>query len=460
MSMRKIFFSKEILLYFILPGICACSPTKNNFKIHDESGVLEHTKAPISIAVKLNKSQVSMAKEGRLGVGDPSTKKGEKSLIPVQLESDEQDASQHAVMIMPREGPGLHQYILIENKSPFSAVMTAKLDPASGQVIIEESGKKVLQYNYKTVYLKDVIRPESTKDQEMLFSKMSDGAYYEEYLKAHPTYPKDTVVTSAIYSVPRSDYIHPLYGLKGEMLTSDWPDGGHPHHRGIFWAWPEVEYKGELGDLYALQRVFARPTGNITYESGPVFAQIKAENLWLWEDKKPIVQEQAIIRVYRSDSNSRVIDLTISLKAVEDSVTIATRFTNSYGGLNIKMQTPEEQNISHFTDKPNSDPVRAWSDLSGIFEGDQVESGMMILQNHTNPEYPGAWAEYPNLSWVQPTFPTPGTRYTLGKEKPLILRYRLIIHNGGKPDENISKNRWDAYNSTLAPQSDESIKTP
>jgi hypothetical protein len=30
--------------------------------------------------------------------------------------------------------------------------------------------------------------------------------------------------------------------LEGEMLTRDWPEGGHPHHRAIFWAWPEVEY--------------------------------------------------------------------------------------------------------------------------------------------------------------------------------------------------------------------------
>ena len=33
----------------------------------------------------------------------------------------------------------------------------------------------------------------------------------------------------------RSNYVHPLYSLSGEILKEDFPDD-HPHHRGIFWA--------------------------------------------------------------------------------------------------------------------------------------------------------------------------------------------------------------------------------
>ena len=33
----------------------------------------------------------------------------------------------------------------------------------------------------------------------------------------------------------RANYIHPLYGLDGEVLTEDFPRD-HPHHRGVFWA--------------------------------------------------------------------------------------------------------------------------------------------------------------------------------------------------------------------------------
>ena len=35
----------------------------------------------------------------------------------------------------------------------------------------------------------------------------------------------------------RMSYIHPLYGLDGDILTQDFPDD-HYHHRGVFWTWP------------------------------------------------------------------------------------------------------------------------------------------------------------------------------------------------------------------------------
>lgn len=324
------------------------------------------------------------------------------------------------------------------------ASMKASVDSISGQIIVWEGEDKVLQYNYQTVYEKDVIHPGSKKDKELIFSNMS-GVYYEEYLKAHPELEKNDTTTSSIYSVPRSDYIHPLYGLEGEMLTNDWPDGGHPHHRGIFWAWPEVKYGDQLGDIYALQRVFARPTGNVNYANGAEYAELDAENLWMWEEKEAIVRENAVIRVYRSTTESRIIDLTINLLALKDSVTLATRFTNSYGGLNIRMQTPEEQAISYFTDEANSLPLRAWSDLSGVFEGNKSRSGLMVLQHQDNPEYPGEWRDYPDMAWVQPTFPSPETRYLLSKNEPLVLRYRLIVHSGGKLSLETYMKSWDAY---------------
>ena len=444
--MGKIIFRIKNLICIFLFGGLIYSCNQNSYTIDDATGALSKTNAPVSVKINLNKNQIIAAKEGRLEFLEQST----KNLIPVQLESTNEETNSGVVLILPEGKAGLREFILVENTTSLESVVKASLEPKSGQVVIEEEGKNILQYNYQTVYEKDVIRPKSKKDEELIFSNMS-GVYYEEYLKTHPELQKNETTTSSIYSVPRSDYIHPLYGLEGEMLTRDWPDGGHPHHRGIFWAWPEVEYRKERGDIYALQRVFARPTGNIEYTSGPVYAEIDAENLWMWEDTEPIVNEHTVIRVYRSTANSRIIDLTLKLLALKDSVTIATRFTNSYGGLNLRMQTPEKQDISYFTDEANSEPLRAWSDFNGIFEGNKSASGLMVLQHRDNPEYPGSWREYPDLAWVQPTFPTPETRYFLSKEAPVILRYRLIIHTGAKPTKNILEENWDVYNSIRTP---------
>ncbi len=418
-------------IYILIVGLFtfSCSPTV--ITVNDSKGVLGKTNAPVSIEIKLNKNQIIAAEEGRLALFDPAI--GDADPIPVQLERSVENADSHIMFIMPDGNPGIRYFKLIENKSPINAGIKTRLDPNSGQVIIEEASEIALHYNYQTVYEKDVIRLENEKIEEHVRTK------------------KDTFKTTSIYAVPRSDYIHPLYGLEGEMLTRDWPEGGHPHHRAIFWAWPEVEYGSELGDLYALQRVFARPTGNIKFTSGPVYAQIIAENLWMWEDTEPIVREHAAIRVYRATPTSRIIDLTISLLALKDSITIATRYTDSYGGLNLRMMSPELQKISYFTDEANAKPLRAWSDFSGVFEGNNSPSGLIVLQHSDNPEYPGDWVEYPNLAWVQPTFPTSGTRYPLSTGKPLILRYRLIIHAGAKPDVDISEKIWDAFHDTSAP---------
>ena len=431
--MRNKELMNAITICILLLGLLGCSDKQQELLIEDVYGVLSETKAPVSVEVNLNKDQLAAAKEGRLGIYDQTDGSKTKNHIPIQLDGLREGTISRLVLMMPEGEPGPRSFKLVETTSPFNEVMKATLDPNSGQLVIDQEGDQVMQYNYETVYEKDVVYGES------------------ESLEHHVRTETDTFVTTSIYAVPRSDYIHPLYGLNGEMLTRDWPEGGHPHHRAIFWAWPEVEYGSERGDIYALQRVFARPTGNMVFTGGPVFAQIEAENIWMWEDREPIVREHAVINIYRSSHSTRVIDLTIKLDALQDSITIATRSTDSYGGLNLRMQTPQAQEISYYSDPADSNPLRAWSDFNGIFEGNKSSSGLMVLQHKDNPEYPGNWVEYPNLAWVQPTFPSTGTRYPLSKDDSLVLRYRLIVHNGEKPSIDISEKRWDAYNATSTP---------
>jgi hypothetical protein len=296
-------------------------------------------------------------------------------------------------------------------------IMQARQDPASGQIDISENGKPVLRYNYKTV---------------------EPGQVLDKVTPAN-----------RIYARARSDYIHPLYGLNGEVLTVDWPVD-HPHHRGIYWAWPEVDYGTNRGDLHALQKVFARPTGKVRLQNGPVFAEVEAENLWQWEDREPIVREQVIIRTYRATAQGRVVDLAFRFVALKDGITLARRGTDKYGGLSLRMATPASQAISVHTDLSNAVPRRAWSDVSGVFGGDHAASGLTVLQHQQNPYYPGDWEQHPELSWCQPTFPAAGTRYVLRRDQPLVLRYRLIIHSGTRLDDNRAAKLWDAFQASAA----------
>ena len=425
--------NKTTNLVLILICIVTVSCKQDDVRIDDSDGVLGKANAPVLIEIDLSQNQKIAAEEGRLGLMELSSKSDEDHLIPLQIEDMGKGSDVRAIMIMPKGDPGLRRFKLIESEASFNEAIRVNRDSESGQFIISEAGKKILQYNYETVYEKDVLRLD-----------------YEE-LEEHIRTETDTFVTVSIYAVPRSNYIHPLYGLAGEMLTRDWPDGGHPHHRGIYWAWPEVEYGSEVGDPHALQVIFSRPTGEINYVNGPVFTQIIAENLWMWEDTEPIVREHAVIRAYRYSSSNRVIDLTLRFIALKEGITIATRGKDSYGGLNLRMQFPESQEISYFNEEDYTKPIRSWSDFGGIFKGAESRSGLMVLQHQDNPDYPGTWVEYPNLAWVQPTFPAQGTRYPLSTEEPLILRYRLVVYTGDKPDKNVSKNKWDAFHKTVTP---------
>ena len=88
--------------------------------------------------------------------------------------------------------------------------------------------------------------------------------------------------------------------------------------------------------------------------------------------------------------------------------------------------------------------------MSGVFSGAKTASGLTVLQHRQNPDYPGDYYQAPALSWCQPTFPAAGTRYALQRAEPLVLRYRLMIHPGGKPSPNLVAKQWDAFNAPNA----------
>jgi len=218
------------------------------------------------------------------------------------------------------------------------------------------------------------------------------------------------------YAVARGDYVHPLYGPGGEVLTKDFsPD--HPHHRGLYWAWPEVTYKGETRDLHALQGVFARPVKMLQQEGGV----LAAENVWKWGDKEEIVRERATITTLPEQAGRRCIDFEFQFEALVPGITLARRHQDAYGGFNLRFAAFGQQKIvTH----------GAWAVISGIPPGGTKPVSVGIIQRATNPDFPGDWIDFPKLNWLQPTFPAKGKAYALQPGTPLVLKYRLVISAG------------------------------
>jgi hypothetical protein len=388
--------------------------------LDDPGGVMGHTQGPVAVDVQLPPSLGKAADAGTLVLREAQSAGAASAPLPVQPLAQTATGSTRLCWLMPPGNSGRRVFFLEAGSPPASQGMVAGREPASRQFVITEAGKPVLQYNYAPVEPGEVL------------SSIAEG--------------------NRKYAVTRSDYIHPLYGLQGETLTKDWSKD-HPHHRGIYWAWPEVDWRGRRGDLHALQKVFARPTGHCVATSGPVFGQIEAENLWHWEDGETLVRERAILRAYCASQRGRVADLVFEFEALGDPVQLARRDTSHYGGLNVRLNQVKDQRITKHTDPAGTQPRQAWSDLSGVFAGAEKASGLSVLQHAANPDYPGDWVDYPDLNWLQPTFPATGTRYELVKGKPLVLRFRLWIHPGGSVAEAAGAEQWLAANSAVSPLS-------
>ncbi len=294
--------------------------------------------------------------------------------------------------------------------------MQISRDLYTGQIVITDKDKPVLKYNYQLVCPPDGF-----------VAAVAQG--------------------SRKYARARSNYIHPLYGPNGEELTCDWSHD-HPHHRGIYWAWPEVDWHGERGDLHALQRIYARPTGDISLETTESCARVVAENRWFWEDETPIVREITTICAHEATAHGRFIDLTYSFEALDDDVALARRGTKAYGGLNIRMSPIKDMQLIHHADPVSANPRRAWSDSIGMRQGFTASVGFAVLEKTTNPDYPGDWVEYPDLPWFQPAFPATDTRHVLKKGRPLVLQYRLWIREAKETSEAQYAEQWRLYNHT------------
>jgi hypothetical protein len=276
-----------------------------------------------------------------------------------------------------------------------------------GYWLISEDGKPVLQYNYAVV----------TKPAEWV-KHAKKSAYLRKY------------------GIDRSNYIHPLWNLDGkEVITGDWRSD-HGHHRGIYWAWPEVAYAAapkKLQDLHALQEIFAHPTGLLDVrKNADASLSITAENLWFWSNKTPIVRELATITVFPRGTDSRRFTLDLQLTALADGVTIARRHTKHYGGLNVRMEKLAGWKALSFSDKkkPAANPAWTGATWKTAGTGTGTVGELFAFEKATNPCYPGEFVTYPDLNWFQPTFPTKNTRYPLKKDAPLKLSFQFWLHEG------------------------------
>jgi len=245
----------------------------------------------------------------------------------------------------------------------------------------------------------------------------------------------------------RACYVHPVYGLSGEVLTDDFPRD-HYHHHGIFWTWPHVKIEGREYDLWADRGIKQRFVCWLCREAGPVAAVIGVENGWFVGDEKVMI-ERVWLRAYKPAGDTRSLDLELTWIPVNKPITLWGAGGKSYGGLTVRFAPPSGQDPSTVITVPSGptsadlpDTPLAWADFTSKFGDHPGPSGAAVFVDPAHPDYPPTWLtrHYGPLcvGWpgVHPKTFEPG--------KPIRLNYRIWIHKTAVATAQIQQ-AYDAY---------------
>jgi len=257
----------------------------------------------------------------------------------------------------------------------------------------------------------------------------------------------------------RADYIHPLCGLDGEILTEDFPED-HRHHRGIFWAWHQNYIRDKaVGDSWSLKDFICDVRQVKILDIDCKSRALQATVYWkspLWKknsgDLEPFVKQTTNIRVYHTVGDIQKIDFEISLLALEEGFRIGgSDNKKGYGGFSARIRLPDEMQFTGTFGQvePQRTSVQAgpWMDFSGAFRADGNISGLAVLNHISNPGFPRRWILRRKHSMQNAVWPG-REPVILSTKEPVVLRYRLIIHQGDALSVNLDKLQQE-YNQNL-----------
>ena len=236
----------------------------------------------------------------------------------------------------------------------------------------------------------------------------------------------------------RACYIHPLYGLDGEVMTQDFPID-HFHHRGVFWAWPDSTLGERRADVWALDGFREVHAAWITRETDDTHAELAVENHWVYDDAPdvPVIKERVRMLVHPAQDNHRAIDFDLSFENVSKEVfTLRGSGTDNkgYGGFCLRPDASRAPfTFSSAAGKSSEDVLELaspWADVSYATQpkGEQF-SGAAIFQHPDNPGYP-------HPGWILRHYGFLGQSWPHSKDHALepgasfTLRYRLFLHRG------------------------------
>ncbi|HRX12714.1 MAG TPA: PmoA family protein, partial [Draconibacterium sp.] len=247
----------------------------------------------------------------------------------------------------------------------------------------------------------------------------------------------------------RCNYIHPLWGIDGTVLTEDFPED-HLHQRGVYWAWHQIWIDGKrIGDGWAIDD-FEQEVTDVEYisqESGTAVFKTTVEwksDLWKNDGEKvPYLREESTFTIHTKTGNYRIIDFEISLTALEENLSIGgSEDEKGYSGFSVRMKLPDD--VKFIGPKgiiePQNEAVHSngYVNISGSVGKNSSSGGIVMVDNPQNPGYPQSWILRNQKSMQNAAFP--GNKpVVVSTREPLVLKYSLIVYAGNISNKNIKR---------------------
>ncbi len=311
-----------------------------------------------------------------------------------------------------------------------------------------------MQYILNCLVLLTGFLPTVTHAQSLTAENTPEGILVQEGVDTVLFYQKRT--TSQYGTYPRANYVHPLYGLEGCVLTEDFPDD-HLHHRGIFWAWHQVLVgDSALGDGWSCEDIEWEVYSAETEPTVDGALLLHANTYWKsprWTEEQgkqlPFLSEKVQITVHPRQTRFRVLDFKISLLALVPHLRLGgSDDEKGYGGFSIRVRLPEG---IHFADAqgevtPTTNAVNAgpWMNISGKRSRGNRKGGIVVMSHQTNPTHPEPWILRKTSSMQNPVYPG-REPVPVSEQEPTVIQYRLVIYQDELPDKQIDS-LFQAFN--------------
>jgi hypothetical protein len=209
-------------------------------------------------------------------------------------------------------------------------------------------------------------------------------------------------------------------------------------NRDSYWTVSDARIEKDAGSAALAVRVL--------WES-PLFADAAGR-------PRPFVEERSVTRVHRAEGSIRKIDFDQRLTALVDGVEIGgSDDAKGYGGFSYRIVMPPDIRFvgaaGIVTPTENAVAASPWMDVSGTY-GRSGKSGLTVLTHPTTAGFPQQWILRASGSMQNAVYPGRGL-VPIPRDRPVILRYRLVLHRGELTPAEIERLQAEYAAETLRP---------